>query len=504
MNQDWIGFLAAALRLVDLHDSARSPGTVATPPREERTGLRNGLWLHLGVQLLSYLDECDRESNEGWNPLGPFYREAHSLHPGLSDEDILLVVHYLSTPTEIHFLKEQTEAAPELAPNQARPAGLRMASSKDSALIERRSLRGQTDACRLTGRGRLAISLARASHNWLYAHHDADKLSTALQYGEFQDIPLQCAALGQSIRRFAHELTRVLEQPGRHELSSHFMERGGQYLDTIRRVQTAVQHAREQLGTADTRERFNQWLDHHDETLLDLRALRRTLDELMQAVERLSRRFSAFLHQVTDTHREVVGAIPFDQVALAFALRPLGLDTIDLLTNSLGPWLPGLCFAAPGDMQGILRAEVDRHQAIEARVFGEDGDAQHEQSPMDWFVEQHRDAILAALRQGPLRLSKAIELGWARIDQDCQLSELVGLYSAPTWLGNAGRIELGLESGSSPDSGINSELDPTAGRLRLSILPGDLDVAIGGRAWLAGDDIEMQWLPQQEAPHGPQ
>jgi len=482
MNQDWIGFLAAALRLVDLHDSARTPGTIATPPREERTGLRNGLWLHLGVQLLSYLDECDRESNEGWNPLGPFYQEARGRHPGLSDDDIQLVVHYLSTPSEIHFLKDQTKPDSDHAP----ATELRLAGSKDSALVERRSLRGQTDACRLTGRGRLAISLARASHNWLYAHHDADKLSTALQYGEFQDIPLQCAALGQSIRRFAHELTRVLEQPGRHELSSHFMERGGQYLDTIRRVQTAVQHAREQLGTADTRERFNQWLDHHDDTQLDLRALRRTLDDTMQAVERLSRRFSAFLNQVTDSHREVVGAIPFDQVALAFALRPPGLDTIDLLTNGLGPWLPGLCFGAPGDMQGILRAEVDRHQASEARVFGEDSDAQHEKSPMDLFVEQHRDAILAALRQGPVRLSKALELGWTRVDQDCHLTELVGLYSAPTWL------RMGAQPG------------PEAGSIRLSIRPGELDVAIEGDAWLAGDDIEMQWLPPQETPHGPQ
>ena len=475
MTKDWTGFLAAALRLVDLHDSARSPGGAPAPPKEERTGLRDGRWLDLAVQLLGYLDECDLESNEGWNPLGPFYRQARACDARLSDEDVQLVVMYLSTPTEIHFINRATEPR-------------RLASSKDSALIERRALRGQTDACRLTARGRLAISLARASHNWLYAHHDADKLITALQYGEYQDIPRQCATLGQSIRAFAHDITRVLEQPGRQQLSTHFMQRGPQYLDTIRRVQSAVRNAREQLSTADTRERFDQWLLRHGDVDdgFDLGVLRRTLDELMQAVERLSRRFSAFLHQVTDSRREVVGAIPFDQVALSFAIQPPGLDTIELLNTSLGPWLPRMCVAAPEDMQGILRAEVDRHQATQPRLFGEQAEAQREKTLMELFIEEHRGAMLAALQQGPVSLGDALQRGWLKVGAHCRLTELVGVYSSPSWLG----------------SGAQTVLGP--GALRLSITLAALSARIEDDVWLAGDDIEMQWIPEQEENDGPE
>jgi len=462
VTKDWVSYLSAAFRLIDLHDSARSPGATPVSPKEVRPGRHDGVWLHLACHLLSFLDECDLEANEGWNPLGPFLKDILTRHPDLSEEDVQLVITYLSTPTEVYFLKEDPTSGK-----------LRVASTKDTALIERRSLRGQTDLCRLTQRGRLAITLAKASHNWLYTHHDADKLMTALQYGEFHDIPRQCASLGQSIRAFAHEITRIMEQPGQNEVITHFLDRGNQYLDSIRKVQTAVQNAREHLATADVRQRFDQWFDQNRGIELDLGVMRRTLDELMQTVERLSRRFSAFLHQVTDTQREVVGGIPFEKAALAFVFQPPSLVLMDMLTSNLGAWLPEMSFGAPEDMQGILRAEVDRHQATQPKIFGEDVGVTRERTVMELFVQEHREAILAALRVGPVRLGAALDLGWAKIGDQCHLTELVGVYSAPSWLGR------GTEG------------------IRLTIRPGGLDARVDSRTWLAGDDIEMQLVQGQ-------
>ncbi len=462
MTKDWISYLSAAFRLVDLHDSGRSFGSTPTSLKEERTGLRNGVWLHLACHLLSYLDECDLEANEGWNPIGPFLKDVVGRHSDLTEDDVQLVITYLSTPTEVYFLKDDP------AKRQ-----LLVASTKDTALIERRSIRGQTDLCRLTQRGRLAITLAKASHNWLYTHHDADKLMTALQYGEFHDIPRQCASLGQSIRAFAHEITRIMEQPGQNEVIAHFTDRGKQYLDSIRKVQTAVQNAREYLATADIRQRFNQWFDQNGDVELDLGAIRRTLDELMQTVERLSRRFTAFLHQVTDKKREVVGAIPFEKAALAFVFQPPSFALMDMLTGNLGAWLPEMSFGSPEDMQGVLRSEVDRHQASQPKVFGENAGATRERTVMELFVQKHCEAVLAALHAGPVRLSTALYLGWAKIGDQCHLTELVGVYSAPSWLGR------GAEG------------------VRLTLKPGGLDSRVDDHTWLAGDDIEMQLVQEQ-------
>ncbi len=451
MTKDWIGFLSAAFRLVDLHDTTRSFGVAPGTVREVRTGRGDGLWLQLAVRLLTYLDECDLESNEGWNPIGPFQKEALAGPPGLREEDVQQVIAYLSTPTEVYFLKEDLPV-----------------STKDTALIERRSMRAQADMCRLTQRGRLALGLAKLSHNWLYAHHDAGKLMTAIQYGEFQDIPRQCSSLGQSVRAFSHEITRVMEQPGKTELVEHFLERGNQYLDSIHRVQGAVRNAREMLATADVRERFEQWLESQREWEHNLGMLRRSLDELMQSVERLSRRFSAFLHQVTETRREVVGSIPFEQAALVFVFRPPDAHTLDTLFGNLGAWLPALAFAAPEDMQGLLRAEVDSHQALQARVFGEDADAERERTLMEFFVMERREEMLAALAVGPICLGEAVERGWAVLHDQLRLTELVGVYGAPSWLG------------------------PDAEGIRLRLKPGALDARLEGRNWLAGDDIEMR------------
>lgn len=468
MTKDWIGFLSAAFRLVDLHDTTRSFGVAPGSLKETRIGRGDGIWLHLAVRLLAYLDECDLESNEGWNPLGPFLKDVLARQAYLQEEDIQQVIGYLSTPTEVYFLKEDR-------------AELRTVSTKDTALIERRSTRGQTDMCRLTQRGRLAVGLAKVSHNWLYTHHDAGKLMTAIQYGEFQDLPRQCTSLGQSIRAFSHEITRVMEQPGKSELVEHFLQRGTQYLDSIRKVQSAVQNAREILSTAEVRDRFGQWLEKQGEWDLSLGALRRALDELMQSVERLSRRFSVFLHQVTEARREVVGTIPFEKAALAFVYRPPDARTLDTLAGSLGAWLPALGFGAPEDMQGVLRTEVDRHRAVQAKVFGEDSGAADEHTLIELFVMERRGEIMDALAKGPVRLGEAVERGWARFDGRQCLTELVGIYSAPSWLG------------------VDAE-----STIRLALKRGGLEARVDGRVWLAGDDIEMQLQRKQEMIDGSQ
>lgn len=463
MTKDWIGFLSAAFRLVDLHDTNRSFGNAPGLVKEVRTGHADGRWLHLAVQLLTYLDECDLESNEGWNPVGPFQKSMAAGPHGLREEDVQQVIVYLSTPTAVYFLKEDSPV-----------------STKDTALIERRSMRGHVDMCRLTQRGRLALGLARLSHSWLYAHHDADKLVTAIQYGEFQDLPRQCSALGQSVRAFSHEITRIMEQPGKTEQIQHFLERGSQYLDSIRKVQGAVRNARELLATAEVGDRFEQWAELVGDQDLSLGMLRRSLDELMQSVERLSRRFSAFLHQVTEVRRKVVGTIPFEQAALAFVFHPPEAHTLDSLVGNLGPWLPALAFGAPEDMQGLLRAEMDSHQALGAKVFDDDTGAEGALTPMELFVAERRDEILAALALGPVRLGEAVERGWAVLDGQPRLTELVGVYGAPSWLG------------------------PEAEAIRLTLETGGLNARIEGRTWLAGDDIEMSLQQKDEALNGSQ
>jgi hypothetical protein len=131
-----------------------------------------------------------------------------------------------------------------------------------------------------------------------------------------------------------------------------------------------------------------------------------------------------------------------------------------------------MCFSAPEDMQGILRAEIDRHQVGQPKVFGEDTGATREQTVMELFVHEHREAMLAALKVGPVRLGTALTMGWAKIGGHCHLTELVGVYSAPSWLGR------GAEA------------------IQITLKPGCLDAHVEGRTWLSGDDIEMHLVQE--------
>jgi hypothetical protein len=99
---------------------------------------------------------------------------------------------------------------------------------------------------------------------------------------------------------------------------------------------------------------------------------------------------------------------------------------------------------------------------------------------MELFVHEHRDAMFSALKAGPVRLGTALTMGWAKIGDQCHLTELVGVYSAPSWLGH------GTDS------------------IQLTLKPGSLDARVDGRTWLAGDDIEMQLIQEQGGNNEPE
>lgn len=460
---DWIPFLAAGLRLTDLHDSSRTPGSVFGSPSEERPGAGDGLWLDVGTRLLEYLHERDVEANEAWVPLGAFFEAMKARHPQLGEADLQQVVSYLATPSELRFLgAAQGSDDPQLR------------ISKDTALVERPA-QSAPDRCRLSQRGRLAVALSRISRNWLYTHHDAEKIVSALLMGEFQDVPRQCLTLGQAIRSFAHEITRMLEQPGQDALVQSFRERGSHYLETISKVQDAVSRARELLHTAEVLERFDRWCEANPGSDLQLATVGRTLDELMQAVERLGRRFNLMIAELSRRRRQVVGNVRFDLAARALARQSPRADVLERCLAALAPWSVRVALVSPEDTVGSLRVDPDRHQARSGRVFDSESTGTLPMSPMDLFLESRRDRVLQALRAGPVSLGEACRRGWADVGGDLRLGELVGVYGAPDWLGEQ--------------------------RLRVvaSLLPAALDVSLPDGTYLCGDDIRLTLLGEEEA-----
>lgn len=458
MIQDWLPFLTSAVRLVDLHDSGHTPHAQPVAPSEYRAGNGDGLWLDLALQLLEYVRERDAEVNESWVPLDEFWVHARTRHPSLLEQDIQFVVTTLSTPCTLTLLRDVAGAD--------RPVPY---ATKDTALLERPAHKA-TDRCRLTQTGRLAIALSRAGQSWLYAHHDAEKIVSAIKYGEFELVPTHCAYVAQSIRNFGHEITRALERPGMDVLLKTFLEREQNYREAIGKVQAAVEAATDLLSVNETCQRLDDWLAAHRESDLSLYVLHRSLVRLMQSVERLGRHFADFIARVTSQNRETIGGVRFDKLAVYLAYYPPSFGILSACLKAVGPWTIATSCVGPEELVGSLNGELSL-EPLQDMTFNDEVLTELP-SCMERFLSAYRDQILTSLRAGPLSLQSAIDRGWLSLDGEAVLSQLVGVYAAPTWLSEGDRLVVAFQSGT-------------------------LKAALGDGRLLMGDDLVLALTPAE-------
>lgn len=450
---DWTPFLTAALRVADLHDSGHTPGSFANPPDEKRSGRGDGLWLDIGCRLLDFVHEADQELNDNWVPLGVFFEETLARHPAVGVEDLRWVVIHLSTPCVVYAIPADSECPPH-----------RVRSTKATALLERPPFKGP-DRCRLTPLGRQAVHLARAGDQWLYAHHDAEKIITAIKAGDFGEIPRHAADVTHSLRTLSQEIVRLLELPGHDELFAAFEERQNHYLESLQKVQSAVSEARHLLALGSVENAFEVWRDSRPSADLSLVQIFTLLHQLLQTAEGLGRNFSGFIRAITSRQRTPVGLLRFDLAFYHFVMNPPAPAVLSAAFKASAPWSCGVSAVGPDDARGVLPAASEGDTA-EPMTFDE-AKAPPLPSEMEAFLAARSAEICAALAQGPVSLSTAFGAGWAEVGGRLHVGELMGVFSAPDWLGK--------------------DIDT----VRIGYRPGGLSVDLGDGRRLAGDDLVL-------------
>lgn len=421
---DWTDYIASVVKLVDLHDSNHQPGTSPPPPSEDRPGLGNGLWLDIAVRLIDFLHEYDAEVNEDWVYLGEFIDEMHERH-GIMEDDVQYVVSYLATPTRLRTVAEGDDG---------QPTGVR--STKKTALVER-PRHQVADRCRLTHEGRQTLQVAKMSNNWLYTRHDAQKIRTAIMTDDFAAIIPQAASVSQAVRSFSHEITRLLERTGEQDVWETYRKRVDDYASAIDDVGQAVIEASHMFWTREVQDRFEAWQERQTREDVSSGQIRRALNELMQASTKLRRKFADLLHELASQQRTVIGNVRFDKAAILAVFQPPEDRHFDLFLAALGPWTDTVSLPAPEDLVGVLKPVLDEENT-ETLEFGSEAE-QALPGVIDRFLARYGHEIKEALRDGGVSLSEAVRKGWVQLDGGMALTELVGVYTSPEWLGEAGR-----------------------------------------------------------------
>lgn len=453
---EWPVLLASTARLLDLHDSDRTAGGGIYSPDERRRGAGTGIWLDVGTRLLQYLYERDLESNEAWIPLEGIISELIQLHD-VTREDIIFVANYLATPTRLITLRDSDNGALQ-----------RQTYKRETALLEWPKNTNRRDRCRLSTSGTRAVLLSQAAQNWLYAANDASKLERAIDYGAYADVPQLTEGLISQIRRFSKEITLLLERQHLEDLLSDFAEHRDDYMKVITEVQNSVEVASELFNTKQVKEQYSRWLETEGGISFTPYTITQSFTEILQAIERLSRKFQKLVSVLASSKREVIGLVRFDLAAVGLAFHPCSDSITELCIAALGPWATEITAPSPLDFSGVL--SLQQEEDSKTILVFDDEAVDELPSLIERFLSSYREEILSQLRIGPVPLSLAVEKGWLTVEDFDALPQLIGVYASPEWL------------------------DDTNSELAVTVAANALDVQLPDGSHLEGDDLILHWL----------
>ena len=457
---DWTDYLSSTIKLIDLHDNEHVAGSAGSLPNEERAGLKDGLWFDMAVSLIEYLRDKDVEGRNEWIYLSEFTNEMEVKH-GIKEIDVQFVVNYLSTPSRIHTVADNKDGNSH-----------RVRTTKKTNLVERPPHK-VTDRCRLTQIGRQSLQIAKVAGSLLYTKHDAQKLQTAIMTGDFDVIAPQAVAIIQTIRSFSIEVTQLSERPGDEESWQTYSLHSKDYLQAINDVESAVMDASELFATQRIMDQFNVWVELQQNSIISAIHIQEILNEIMQSTTQLRRKLSSLIEKLSSPRRAVIGNVNFGKAALYLASNPISEEQMISLFVRLAPWSVDASLPSAIDLQDSIQltSKVAGHAPLEFSLVP-DNDLP---AVIVDLLDNYKQEIMEELRKGPVSLTSAIKKGWIEIDGESMLSELIGIYSSPDWMGDENK------------------------NLGVGFQKGGLDVALPDGSKLIGDELIMALIDKDRS-----
>jgi hypothetical protein len=435
----WSQYIAASLRLIDLVDSTHDPGAAPVFNREQRKGREDSLWIEIGILLLEYLREQSAAASHDFVSIVPFVEDVQERYPNITEKDIQYVCAVLSTPCLVSL--------PEFLPDGTR----RNVQTKQTNLIEQ--LGHGKRSFRLATTGQLAISLATNASDLLYAEEDAAKILKALQYHDFVKFGELCNEIRSRLIESCHEIRRALSRPGYDEIREHFMDHRDNYQQIIKNVQETVRSARNYLNSPMLEETVASWQVTNPDHPLSVAYLRYQVGSLNETLEILGRTFAEFIQELATQTTSNIGLVDFAKLSRQFVREPISTQETMGIWKLLGPCSSTFVCADPDIFKGCLRAAVAEKSEVR-QVFdqSESQALQELPSALARLLDKYGDQIIERLKQGPLPLKEAMELGYFLASEDDEATfgiDIVGVYMTPERLGLGDtRLAVGIRHGS--------------------------------------------------------
>jgi hypothetical protein len=427
---NWIPLISAVTRLVDLHDSNRTPGSTGGfgADRESRGENQRGLWLDVATLALEFILAREREHVGEWAATNEIRDAVKSVHPELNRDDVAFVLDVLSRPTAFSYIDSDTR---------------RNVSAKTGALIKRSYA---ADAYQLTDEGRMACTLSTSFFEIAYAQSEAERMRTAIRLGHYAKVPELADELVTNLRRAHIAIKRSLESGRPSETTDYFIEHAETIVGSLEGAGGIVKDADALLDQPSIRQKV---LDAYGAS--GLKNLRESLTRVFQSLNAVSNAFLQLVEAALKGTGSNLKPISFEAIAFALSMKSYDTvdETFDTLIAAYGPLLFRSPFISPFHYIGSIDAEprevvsMPSEDAIDALYTPT--------APALRLCEPFLDAIIDALKLGPVALSDAILAGWVDIGDPKALGQMVGVFLVPRLLTKRGvSIRVSMRSVDSP------------------------------------------------------
>jgi hypothetical protein len=471
----WARFMAVSARLLDCHDSQRSPAGVITPITEDRRGSSGGVYAGVAWGLLQYLAEEELAGRLDYVDITPYAEQAAAQYAeqGVVPDTVRQIAVILATPTQISF------AAPPLPADE--PAGGETAllgATRETNLIEKHR---KGYRCRLSRHGREALQFASGYLRWVHAGVESQKLTRDLQHHDFRSFMSIGQRLWLQVRDQMIRITQALEKPEADALRQEFLDEADRYVQTLDEIRAVVTECMMLLQQPDLREALVAWCAGAENTdWLEPESFSNVLRDLNNAASNLQIKFSQLIEAVSQRARSHLTGVRFEEIARQFARRPEGVltrpDVLAGMFQRIGPVMPEAQDFQIMDMHRSVPAVRPRKRPDPPRQRRVPEEPKAD-SLLD-FLRRNREKLLAVLAQGPLRLSDLIEdtheLDFRDLEEEV---EALGLFVSPLVL-----------------------VDDND-RQRIQVRPVGVGRWSFGGGWsVSGHDLELRLLEREEDP----
>ncbi|WP_210797396.1 hypothetical protein [Pseudoalteromonas ostreae] len=280
----------------------------------------------------------------------------------------------------------------------------------------------RSERVRLTTASRLLYRVTSYFKDWMFEDKEVEKIVRAIKTREFHRIPSLVESNVVMFRSLNEEITRMYESSDYDELTESYLNRRRVYQETLSLSQEAARAAILMLSSDEARADIEHLQNTNPETEVTTRRLLAHINELIAAIEALSRNFSQLINILQKPRDYRLGVIDFSSQAANFAKSTISEEVLLDWTNSHFGWQLPHHIHSVIDFSGAL---VLPNRDDTPKVISVDFDDGND--PIFTWVEQNHKELLTHLESGPKQLHWLIN-HFNHFNQNQNLSEMDDIY----------------------------------------------------------------------------